>query len=125
RDETTDSSSLHIVDTGPLADVDRVVLFGPEAALVLGPFSLFGEYTSADVDREAASVQLDAWHIGATWTLGGESRAAAYSLESGRFERLEPERAFSRSGGGGTREITARYATLDLNDCTLADGAEK
>src|SRR5690606_21111946 len=74
---------------------------------------------------EAASVQLDAWHIGATWTLGGESRAAAYSLESGRFERLEPERAFSRSGGGGTWEITARYASLDLNDGPLVGGAEK
>lgn len=125
RDETTNSSSLHIVDTGPLANVDRVVLFGPEAAIALGAFSLFGEYTVADLDRETASLRFDGWHIGATWTLGGESRAAAYELDSGEFKRLEPASAFSRTGGGGTWEITARYASLDLNDGALVGGEEE
>lgn len=125
RDETTNSSSLHIVDAGPLAGVDRVVLFGPEAALVIGALSLFSEYTVADIERETGTSRFDAWHIGATWALGGESRAAAYSPGSGRFERLEPERAFSRGEGGGTWEIAARYASIDLNDGALVGGEEK
>ncbi|MFO7285641.1 MAG: porin [Gammaproteobacteria bacterium] len=125
RDETTDFSSLHIVDTGPLADVERVVLVGPEAALVSGPFSLFAEYTLADVDRGASSASFDAWHIGAAWTIGGESRADAYSLESGKFQRLQPTRAFSRGAGGGTWELVARYASLDLNDGAFVGGDEE
>jgi phosphate-selective porin OprO and OprP len=124
RDETTDSSSLHVVDTAELPGARRVLLLGPEAALAIGPFSVQGEYTRASIDSDLGALDFSGWHVAATWTLGGESRARSYALGSGEFKGLKPAHDFFRSGGG-TWELAARYAALDLNNGPLVGGTEE
>ncbi|MGD9604485.1 MAG: OprO/OprP family phosphate-selective porin [Gammaproteobacteria bacterium] len=126
RDETTHFSDLRIVNTGVIGNVDGVSLYGPEASVVLGPFSLTGEYNRARITRDGpADLDFDSWHVEATWTLTGESRAAAYRIDAGEFKRLTGARDFSLSGGGwGAWEVAARYATIDLNDGAFIGGEE-
>lgn len=118
RDETTNMSNFRIVDTGALEDVQNVILFGPEAAAVFGPFSLFGEYNRAILQRNGLrQVEFEGGHIGATWSLTGESRAAAYTIRTGEFKRLRPRENFSLGTGGlGAWELAARFAYVNLND---------
>lgn len=118
RDETTNMSNFRIVDTGALEDVQNLILFGPEAAVVFGPFSLFGEYNHAILQRNGLrQVEFEGGHIAATWSLTGESRAEVYRIESGEFKRLRPRENFSlRSGGLGAWELGARFAYVNLND---------
>jgi phosphate-selective porin OprO and OprP len=126
RDETTNMSNLRIVDTGTITDIDNVVLVGPEAAFVYGPFSLTGEFNHAYIDRESGGdLDFDSWHAEATWSLTGESRAAAYKMSSGEFKRLIPDHPFSLSNGGwGAWELAARVAYIDLNDGDVLGGRE-
>lgn len=124
RDETTHYSNLRIVDSGIITGTQSVLLYGPEAAFVYGPVSLTGEYNRADIGRSVASdLNFDSWHVEATWTLTGESRAAAYRLDAGEFKRLTGAREFSLANGGwGAWELAARYANLDLNDGAFVGG---
>ncbi len=114
--ETTHMSNYNPVLSGTIEDVDGVVLFGPEFALACGPFSIFGEYNRAIVLRRPGNrVNFDAFHVGATFSLTGESRAASYTIESAEFKRLKPRRNFSlKQGGSGAWEVGVRYAYLDL-----------
>ncbi|MDH3508718.1 MAG: OprO/OprP family phosphate-selective porin [Gammaproteobacteria bacterium] len=127
RDETTHVSSLSIVDTGVLTGVDSVTLFGPEIAYVKGRFSLVSEYNRASVKRAGASdLGFSSWHLDATWSLTGESRAAIYRIDDGEFKRLTPARNFRRGAGArGAWELTARYASIDLNDDGVTGGREE
>jgi phosphate-selective porin OprO/OprP len=126
RDETTQFSNLRIVDTGQLTNVEGVTLYGPEAAVAYGPFSLSGEYNRAALSRSTVDdLSFESWHVAATWTLTGESRAAAYRIDAGEFKRLTGERDFSLADGGwGAWELAARYATIDLNDGAFVGGEE-
>ncbi len=126
RDETTNMSNLRIVDTGTIGNIDDVVLLGPEAAFVYGPFSVTGEFNHAFIDRKSAGhLNFDSWHAEAAWSLTGESRAAAYSMSSGEFKRLIPEHPFSPSSGGwGAWELAARVAYIDLNSGSVVGGRE-
>jgi len=118
RDETTNMSNFRIVDTGALEDVQNVILFGPEAAVAFGPFSLFGEYNHAILQRNGLRrVEFEGGHVAATWSLTGESRAAAYTIKTGEFKRRRPREDFSLRGGGlGAWELGARFAYVNLND---------
>jgi phosphate-selective porin OprO and OprP len=124
RDETTSFSEVSVVDTASIDGVDSVTLAGPEAAFASGPFSVVGEYNRAHIEDELGSLSFDSWHLTATWSLTGESRAAAYDLAAGEFKRLEPAQRFARREGGGAWEIAARYASIDLNDEFVGGGAE-
>ncbi len=126
RDETTHFSNLRIVNTGDITGVDGVTLVGGEAALALGPFSVFGEYNEVFFDREVgADLDFDSWHVAGTWTITGESRAKAYKMKSGEFKRLRPARDFTLDGGGwGAWELAARLASLDANDNAIRGGEE-
>lgn len=126
RDETTHFSNLRIVDSGLLAQVEGVTLYGPEAAVAYGPFSLSGEYNRADISRSTvADLSLESWHVAATWTITGESRAAAYRIDAGEFKRLTGANDFNlKSGTWGAWELAARYASIDLNDDLFVGGQE-
>lgn len=124
RDETTSFSDLSIVDTAPIAGVDGVTLYGPEAAFAAGPFSVFGEYSRARIEHALGTSSFDAWHVAATWSLTGESRAAAYDVADGEFKRLEPRATFSPGNARGAWELAVRYASIDLNDELLTGGME-
>ena len=119
RDETTHMSDYRVVDTDTIENIREVVLYGPEAALAIGPFSIFGEYNRAVVRRKKHldTLSFESGHVGVTWTLTGESRAAAYRIKSGEFKRLRPRNNFSlKNGGIGAWELAARYAYINVTD---------
>ncbi|GAB4359752.1 MAG: OprO/OprP family phosphate-selective porin [Methylohalobius crimeensis] len=126
RYETTHQSDLYIVDTGDIVHVDHAVLTGGEAAAVYGPFAVEGEYNHAFVNRKGGNTRdldFDAFHVQATWSLTGESRALAYRIKSGEFKRLTPDHNFSLSQGGlGAWELAARYGWINLNDQDIQGG---
>lgn len=117
RDETTHMSDYRVVDTGTIENIQEAVAFGPEAAVAVGPFSLFGEYNRAQLTRkDADTVYFQSGHIGATWSITGERRAATYTMQTGEFKRLTPLHDFSlKHGGIGAWELAVRYAYIDLS----------
>jgi phosphate-selective porin OprO/OprP len=116
-------SSGRLVDTGSLkGDVSSYTLFGGEMAVVLGPFSVQGEYIRADVSRSAASdAEFDSFYAYGSWFITGESRA--YKADKGVFDMLVPRKTFNlNSGDPGAWELAVRYSNLDLNDEDIRGG---
>lgn len=105
------------LNTGKLTDVDETLAFGAEAAAVLGPVSIQGEYMWVSLDRsDNPDPDFGGWYAQASWTLTGESRR--YSRRSGTFRGIDPKRKW------GAVELAARYSTLDLNDSGVSGGDE-
>lgn len=109
------------VDTGLFA-ADNAYLFGGEAALVYGPFSVQGEYLQTWLDTPAAdTASLHGYYVFGSWFLTGEHRA--YKRSSGTFDRQRPNKNFSFTDGGlGAWEVAARYSHLDLDDSGIQGG---
>lgn len=105
------------VDTGSWL-ADEVVLCGLEAAIVHGPFSLQGEYITADTDIEGVSSSddptTDGFYVFASYFLTGEHRP--YKKSAGAFSRVKPNNNFDGRGNWGAWEVAARYSNVDLND---------
>lgn len=102
------------LDTGRLPDINHISLWGTEAAVVMGPALIQGEYIRATVQRLPASPTSSASFAGAyvhtAWILTGEKRRYSHaSREDSEFQRIIP------SHQKGTWEIAARYSWLDLN----------
>jgi phosphate-selective porin OprO/OprP len=127
RTETTHFSDLYISNTLPILSTERVVLYGPEAALAWGPFSIFGEYNRAyiEVGNGMPNLDFQSGHVALTWSLTGESRAASYTMKSGEFKRLKPNANFSvRNRTWGAVELATRYAYIDVTDENVMGGQE-
>ena len=118
RDETTHMSNYRIVDTGSVSDLDSVVLYGPEAAVAIGPVWVFGEYSRELVRRNGfRNSKFESGHIAVAYALTGESRAANYAINSGEFKSITPKQNFSLGKGGwGAWEVALRYAYIDVSD---------
>lgn len=87
--------------------------YGLEAALVLGPVSLQGEYLWADVDAASGNdPTFSGWYAYASWFLTGESRP----YKGGKFDRVQAD---------GAWEVAARFSSLDLNDAGYAGGEQE
>lgn len=114
------NQSERFVDTG-VFDADQASTFGVEAAGVLGPFSVQGEYMRNFIDSDATNdPSLWGYYAFASFFLTGEHRT--YKLGEGRFDRVQVKRnLLARGGGAGAWEIALRYSYLNLND-ELADG---
>jgi len=112
------AASTRLVDTGTLTNVDNIQRYGLEAATVMGPFSLQGEYLQVSVNRSNGSddVDFNGSYVTASYFLTGESRP--YKAKKGTFGRVKPK---SKSGAW---EVAARYSTIDLNDGTVNGGEE-
>ncbi len=112
-----------LVDTGTITNVDDYTLFGAEAAVVIGPFSLQSEYMRADLTRDGGNkdADFDGYYATASYFLTGESRN--YIAKKGVFGRVKPNRNFDLKGGWGAWEIATRFSNLDLNDGGI-DGGE-
>ncbi|MCK4743683.1 MAG: porin [Sulfuriflexus sp.] len=112
------AASTRLVDTGTISNVDNIQRYGLEAAAVVGPFSLQGEYLKASVSRDSgfSDADFDGAYISASYFLTGESRP--YKAKKGTFGRVKPK---SKSGAW---EVAARYSTLDLNDGAIQGGEE-
>ncbi len=125
RDQTTQMSDYRIVDTERIEDIQEAAIFGPEAAIAFGPFSLYGEYNRAHLTRKGAdTLRFQSGHIAATWSLTGESRASIYTIQTGEFKRLTPKNNFSlKTGGVGAWELAVRYAYVDLSSGSASANA--
>src|SRR6185295_7409221 len=83
-------------------------LMGLEAAVVLGPFSLTGEYSLASIDGDTGSPNdpnFSGYYLQASYFLTGESRG--YKKAQGCF---------------GAWELAARISSLDLTDDGIDGG---
>ena len=110
------------VDTQFIA-ADQADFVGLEAATVLGPLSIQGEYVrtfvqNAVVGGVANDVTADGFYVMASYFLTGEHRP--YSRSNGGFGRIEPRRNLSPHDGwgmflSGAWEAKARYSRVDLS----------
>ncbi len=124
------------LNTGVLP-ANEVTVFGAEAALVLGPFSLQGECTRANLsfmpekrtgalfgiesDYTLDDRSFDGYYVQASYFLTGEHRT--YDKSAGAFDRIVPKKSFKLHGGGiGALEIAARYENLSLDDYDIVGG---
>ena len=111
--------------------VDDADQFGLEAAGVFGPFSLQGEYRSADFDegdedvpgsgvnangRTVTDVDVDGYYLQASYFLTGESRG--YKGKAGKFDKIKPK------GPRGAWELVAKYEDGEVDADATPDDAE-
>ena len=116
-------TSVRLVDTGTISNVEDSIHYGFEGAGIYGPFSIQGEYITVDVGRESgfSDVGFDGWYVYGSWIVTGESRS--YSVKKGVFGEIKPKRNFSlEKGGKGALELAVRYSTIDLNDGPIDGG---
>lgn len=119
RDESSNMSNLRVVDTGVLMDVDSVSLVGVETAYVAGPWAVGGEWNAVNVRLPGNDPSFTSFHVQTTYSITGESRAAAYRMDAGEFKRLRREKEGERP-----LEFAARFANIDLNSKSLMGGEE-
>jgi len=98
-------------------DAEGDIFYGVEAAGIMGPFSLQGEYALLSVDRIAMeqNAKLSGGYISASYFITGESRGYKKGT-TGRAKVINP--VFE--GGFGAWQLAVRYDTIELND---TDGA--
>ncbi len=111
--------------------VDDAEQYGLEAAGVFGPFSLQGEYRTAEFDegdesapgsgvnnngRTVTDVDLDSYYIQASYFLTGESRG--YKGKDGKFDKVKPK------GPRGAWELVAKYEDGEVDADVNADESE-
>lgn len=104
------------------ARVDDVDLFGLEAALMYGPFSMQAEYMKSQVDSTfGGDMDFDGYYVYAAYTLTGEHRG--YGFANGTIGKIKPAKNFAPGKGGwGAWEVAARYTALDLDDAGVWGG---
>lgn len=109
-------TSVRLIDSGALTDVDRIRRYGLEGLWIAGPWSLQGEWLGVDVarDRDKPDYSAEGFYVFGSWVVTGESRP--YS--GGNTGNLKPK------GRWGAWELLARYSELDLDDGTVRGGRE-
>ena len=120
----THLSDFQLIDTGNIP-ADGADMLGPEAALVLGPFSLQGEYWYTRVDSKAYDdPELQGYYITAGYFITGEHRNYKLKGNDGaEFALVNVRNPFVPGGyGWGAWEAAVRYACVDLNDNGLYGG---
>ncbi len=133
RDETwlrfRKRPELHISDFRPadtgLLPADGADMFGPEAALVLGPLCLQAEYWYTRLDSSFHDDPVfNGWYVSASYFLTGEHRAYKQKGNDGaEFSLVDIASPWTAEAGGkGAWQVAARYADLDLNDESVRGG---
>lgn len=110
--------AVDFADTGALP-VDALSLFGAELALVVGPFSVQGEFIQAFPETPTGYTYSGIYgcYAYASWFVTGESRR--YKASEGKFARVRPRENFlGKNKGLGALEVAARYSHLDIEDRT-------
>jgi phosphate-selective porin OprO/OprP len=113
-------TAVRFLNTGTIANLDRLIEYDPELALIYGPASLQGEYFYVPVTRtqpngtsSTPDVTLNGWYAQASYFLTGESRN--YNPKIAKFDRVTPNNNLGH-GGPGAIELAARVSQLDLDD---------
>ena len=105
-----------LVDTGTLADTDRLSTLGLEAFWLRGPFKLQGEAMRTSVDRYRAGnddFTANGGYVSGVWNITGE----AFSNKGG-----VPGTPGATEPGSGMWQLGLRYDTLDLDDGAVEGG---
>ncbi len=107
---------VSLADTGTIA-ADGVGVTGVEAAAVLGPLSLQGEYIMANVSAtQGDSLSFSGYYAFISWFATGERRP----YKHGAFSRVKPDNNFG--DGPGAIELAARVSNINLNDGSVTGG---
>ncbi|MBB3893207.1 phosphate-selective porin OprO/OprP [Phenylobacterium haematophilum] len=103
------------ITTGAVGVSDTMV--GLEGVFIQGPFSVQGEWATADVDRLAnVSSNLKSYYVSGSWFVTGEMKNLDVKKgEWGRTKILNP----MTSGGLGALELAVRYDNTDLTDFNI------
>ena len=103
------------ITTGAVGVSDTMV--GLEGVFIQGPFSVQGEWATADVDRLAnVSSNLKSYYVSGSWFVTGEMKNLDVKKgEWGRTKILNPV----TSGGLGALELAVRYDNTDLTDFNI------
>ncbi len=114
-------TGVRLADTDTINSDDADII-SLEAAMVMGPFSVQGEYIQAVVGSDAEfDPSFSGYYIYGSYFLTGESRN--YKPGSGAFGRVKPDRDFNfQKPGAGAWEFGVRYSNLDLNNESIAGG---
>ena len=109
------ASDVKFVNTGGLADVDRIDRLGLEAAWKSGPLLLQGEWMQATLHRDAGlpDARFDGWYLMGSRVLAGTSRP----YRNGTFKSVPAD-------AGGAWELSARYGRVNLDDGIVRGGRE-
>jgi len=116
-------ADLHLADrfveTPFIGEADT--FWGLEGAVVLGSFSVQGEYSQNKVEVASGIANVDptydGWYVDASYFLTGESRP----YKDGVFGRVKVNNpVYGGSGGWGAWQIAGRYDVLDLSDQAAA-----
>ncbi len=100
-------------DVTNAVDITRL---NAEAALGFGPFSLQGELTAVEIQRDFGNenLSLGGYYVQASYFLTGESRT--YRANRGNFGALIPNRNFRPGFGPGAIELAARFSSVNSID---------
>jgi phosphate-selective porin OprO/OprP len=113
-------TNTRFVDTGSIPDPDTFTRYGLEAATVLGPFSLQGEYMGVSTSSDSVEdADFSGWYAYGSWFLTGESR----KYKKGAFSRVTPNTTVGK-GGIGAWELAVRYSSIDLDDADTQGGEQ-
>ena len=106
-----DMAAVRVIDSGLLADVDRLATTGLEAMWIRGPFKLQAEYFLAGAERmDAGGYDVDGGYASLLWAPGGESWGYRGGLPR------------TSVGEGGLWQFGLRYDQLDLDDGAVRGG---
>lgn len=110
-------TTVTLVDSGRLDDVDRTVRNGAETFVKQGPLWLQAEYLRASAQRTNGQPGFTAagYYLTGSWILTGETKPYA----GGVIGNVQPKRRF------GAVELLARYGDLDLDDAGIAGGRQR
>lgn len=124
--ETTNMSSLKLINSGTITGFNDVQMGILEVAAMNGPFSFQSEFAKGTVNRDdgLSDYDVSAYYVQAGWTLTGETRS--YKATDGEFKRLKPSKAFDPDKGTwGAWELAFRHDGIDLNDAGIQGGDAK
>jgi len=109
-------TTVRLVDSGNLTNVDRIRREGLEALWIKNEWSLQGEYLRQQTTRNAGlpSYSSDGYYLFGSWVVTGESRV--YS--AGNVSNPVPAHKY------GAWEVLARYSHIDLDNDGIAGGRE-
>jgi len=124
--ETTNMSSLKLINSGTITGFNDVQMGILELSAMNGPFSFQSEFAKGTVNRDdgLSDYDVSAYYVQAGWTLTGETRS--FKATDGEFKRLKPSKAFDPDKGTwGAWEVALRHDGIDLNDAGITGGDAK